>query len=187
MTDAELVKETLRGKTNCFGQLVLRHQRALLGFLFATCRNRHDAEDILQDAFINAFRYLHSYDSHWQFNTWLYTIARRGLGAHLKVSSNISAHAEPGQHQAAPEANQTTGLNKALWQLIRLRLDDEPFNALWFYYVDELSHTEIAHILQRSQGWVKVNLHRSRNILAQLPELRNYFEDPEETAQTRLI
>jgi RNA polymerase sigma-70 factor (ECF subfamily) len=49
----------------------------LLRFLLTRCANYADAEDVLQDSLISAFRYLHSYDPRWRFSTWLYRIAIR--------------------------------------------------------------------------------------------------------------
>ena len=84
MNEQELIKQALSGKTNSFSQLVKLHQARLYQYLLARCQNSYDADDVLQDTFISAFKYLHTYNNQWKFSTWLFTIANRLIGKQSK-------------------------------------------------------------------------------------------------------
>jgi RNA polymerase sigma-70 factor (ECF subfamily) len=77
LTDEQLVEATLEGSDGAFAELVQRYQDRLLRFLLTRSSSRADAEDAIQDTFINAYRYLASFDSRWRFSTWIYRIAIR--------------------------------------------------------------------------------------------------------------
>jgi RNA polymerase sigma-70 factor (ECF subfamily) len=76
-TDEELAAAAKDGSEPAFDELVARYQTRLLRFLLVRCNNRADAEDAIQDTFVNAWKYIHSYDARWRFSTWLYRIALR--------------------------------------------------------------------------------------------------------------
>ena len=54
------------------------------------------AGDLVQDTFVNAYRYLQSYDSRWRFSTWLYRIALRNAARH---SREVILPVDPGSAQ----------------------------------------------------------------------------------------
>jgi len=73
--DAQLITETLAGDTEAFGQLVHKYQSRLFNTLLHVNRNREEAEDVLQEAFVQAFVKLDSFQGNSAFYTWLYRIA----------------------------------------------------------------------------------------------------------------
>ena len=85
LTDEQLVDASLGGADHAFPELVGRYQERLLRFLLTRSVTRADAEDALQDTFINAFRYLASFDSRWRFSTWIYRIALRNAADRKSV------------------------------------------------------------------------------------------------------
>ena len=66
-----------RGCAACFDELVRQFQSPLLHFLIRRLGSRQDAEDVLQETFLAAFRNLDRYQSTWRFSTWVFTIASR--------------------------------------------------------------------------------------------------------------
>jgi RNA polymerase sigma-70 factor, ECF subfamily len=76
MDDPEAVKRCLEGKEDAFRTLVERHQGRALGHAVAIIRNRDDAQDAVQDAFLNAHRALHTFDRERVFYSWFYAILR---------------------------------------------------------------------------------------------------------------
>ena len=64
-TDAELVSQAQSGSASAFERLVERDPERLFRFLLTRCASRADAEDALQDTFVNAFRYLGTYNPRW--------------------------------------------------------------------------------------------------------------------------
>ncbi len=160
MTEQQLIAKAQQGATNCFNQLVASYQARLYSYLLARCQNSHDADDVLQETFISAFKYLNSYDAQWQFSTWLFTIARRILSK-LKKVYHISIDAISG-HQYMTEADPFAVDQNNIWRLIKQDLKPQNYDVLWFFYVEQLSIKEIAHIMNQSDSWVKTNLHRSK-------------------------
>jgi RNA polymerase sigma-70 factor (ECF subfamily) len=83
-SDAELVAAVLAGEREQFQTLVARYERPLLR-LAKSRLGRHDwAEDAVQDAFLWAFKSLHSYDSRFSFRTWLWTILLNQCNRHYQ-------------------------------------------------------------------------------------------------------
>ncbi len=77
VTDEELVARARQGDTHAFGELVLRHQSAVVRTAFVVSRSREEAQDIAQDAFVAAWRRLDGFRGEAQFKTWLLTITWR--------------------------------------------------------------------------------------------------------------
>jgi RNA polymerase sigma-70 factor (ECF subfamily) len=160
MTEQQLIAKAQQGATNCFTQLVASYQARLYSYLLARCQNSHDADDVLQETFISAFKYLKSYDAQWQFSTWLFTIARRILSK-LKKVYHVSIDAIS-SHQYMTEGDPFAVDQNNIWRLIKQDLKPQNYDVLWFFYMEQLSIKEIARIMNQSDSWVKTNLHRSK-------------------------
>jgi RNA polymerase sigma-70 factor (ECF subfamily) len=77
VTDAELVERARAGETAAFGELVCRHQAAVLRAARAVCRSQEEAEDVAQEAFVAAWTKLAGFRGDAQFRTWLLAITWR--------------------------------------------------------------------------------------------------------------
>jgi RNA polymerase sigma-70 factor (ECF subfamily) len=75
LTDAAFVAKARAGDTHAFGVLVERHSRSLFRLAFRMTGNEQDAEDVVQESFLRAFRQLSKFDDRASFGTWLYRIA----------------------------------------------------------------------------------------------------------------
>jgi RNA polymerase sigma-70 factor (ECF subfamily) len=74
-SDSVAVARVLRGEGDAYRMLVERHSRFLFRVAFRITGNVPDAEDVVQEAFLRAFRSLHLYDSRATFSTWVHRIA----------------------------------------------------------------------------------------------------------------
>jgi RNA polymerase sigma-70 factor (ECF subfamily) len=164
-TDADLVAQTIRGSTTSFEQLVQRYQERLFRFLLTRCRSRADAEDAMQDAFVNAYRYLESYDPRWQFSTWLYRIAIRNAAQNAKRQSTVEAEAGEDVPDILQECIQAAE-RENLWLTAKRLLPQEVYAAMWLRYAEDMPVKEIARALGRPQSWTRVALLRARRRLA---------------------
>jgi RNA polymerase sigma-70 factor (ECF subfamily) len=72
--DAMLVRQAAGGDETAFRLLVDRHSRSVFRLAFRITGTREDAEDVVQDTFIRAFRQLDRFESRSNFGTWLYRI-----------------------------------------------------------------------------------------------------------------
>ena len=152
------------GSVTAFTELVASYQARLFRFLLTRCASHADAEDALQDTFINAFRYLDSYDPRWRFSTWLYRIAIRN--ASKQQSRYVTELGELGDEESDPlrkciEASE----RENLWLTARRLLNDDVYMAMWLRYVEDMSVNDVAAVLERSASWTKVNLMRGRQRL----------------------
>lgn len=159
-----LIDAAKAGSRSAFTKIVRRYQERLLRFLLTRCASHADAEDALQDTFVNAYRYLESYDPRWRFSTWIYRIAIRNA-----MRQRIDDGPEPdeiGDSRGDPLARCIEDSErKNLWLSAKRILTDEVFVAMWLRYVEDLSVRDVASALDRSESWAKVNLMRGRQAL----------------------
>jgi RNA polymerase sigma factor (sigma-70 family) len=73
--EAQLVAAAKRGQQAAFGELYARHSKKIYRATLRIMRNHEDAEDALQDSFLNAFVHLREFDGRSSFSTWLTRIA----------------------------------------------------------------------------------------------------------------
>lgn len=152
------------GSDVAFTELVTRYQERLLRFLLTRCASRADAEDALQDTFINAYRYLDSFDRRWQFSTWIYRIGIRnamrqgGLPTSEEVDA-IDPAADPLKDCIVESEREN------LWLTAKRSLSADAFTAMWLRYVEDMSIKDVAKAVDRSASWTKVTLMRARRTL----------------------
>lgn len=174
MDEQKLIHEAKNGVTNSFSQLVINHQARLYQYLLARCHNSYDADDVLQETFISAYKYLHTYKEQWKFSTWLYTIANRLIGKHGKF---YRQYEDLSEINASVELEEFEVDKNNIWVQIKKIVKSDAYDVLWFFYVEDLSIKEIAQILQRSQSWVKISLFRSKKKLAHSDEIKVLSKD----------
>jgi RNA polymerase sigma-70 factor, ECF subfamily len=163
-TDEQLVEAALRGSAAAFRQLVDRYQNRLFRFLLARSASRADAEDALQDTFMNAFRYLPSYRPRWRFSTWLYRIAIRR--AWKQRPADMERFEEGPDESADPLLSCIRDSDlENVWLAAKRLLSPDAQTALWLRYVEDMTVNEVARALERSPAWTKVTLLRARRRL----------------------
>jgi RNA polymerase sigma-70 factor (ECF subfamily) len=74
-TDQAAAEEARKGNQLAFRVLVERHSRAVFRLAFRMTGNEQDAEDMVQETFLRAFKQLHRFDGRASFATWIYRIA----------------------------------------------------------------------------------------------------------------
>ena len=160
-----------RAQAGCaasFEQLVALYTPRLLRFLERRTGSRHDAEDLVQETWARAYRYLYRFEGGRSFAAWLWTIAarldasrRRKKALPLAEWSDDVAAAEPDAAQQLAAAETGPGL----WALAERVLRPAQREALWLFYVEEMSVKEVAKILGQTTISTKVLLHRARRRL----------------------
>jgi RNA polymerase sigma-70 factor (ECF subfamily) len=162
--EQQLIDAAKAGSAEAFADLVRAYRVRLLRFLVTRSSSYADAEDALQDTFIAAYRYLHSYDPRWRFSTWLYRIAIRNAGK--MRTQNIVEFADFADEGADPlQQCISSSESENLWVSARRILNDDVFVATWLRYAEDMSISDISRALDRSDSWTKVNLLRARKAL----------------------
>ena len=182
--DRQLIEDTLSGRTDAFGVLVERHRGALFGLALRIIGNRDEAEDVLQQVLIDAYRHLAEFRHGSQFSTWLYAIALNKARNHLrqrKTRRNVSLDALA----SGPDKDSVFHLPDALPPLEKLverkmdldwiareigNLSPEYQPIFILHYFHNLPLAEVARRVGRPLGTVKVYLHRARKELLALRE-----------------
>src|SRR5437764_15482706 len=107
LTDAAFVAKARSGDADAYRVLVERHSRALFRLAFRMTGNESDAEDVVQESFLRAYRQLGNFDQRASFGTWLYRIASNcslDLGRRRKRRSEHLAPAAPEKDGLSPHA-----------------------------------------------------------------------------------
>ena len=162
--ELKLIAAAKAGSADAFADLVRAYRVRLLRFLLTRSPSYADAEDVLQDTLVAAFRYLHSYDPRWRFSTWLYRIAIRNAarlrGPELVEIGDLRDEENDPLQQCIADSETDN-----LWVNARELLNDEVYAAMWLRYAEDMSVNDIAKALDRSASWTKVNLMRGRRVL----------------------
>lgn len=177
----ELACRTQQGCERSFEELVERYSVRLYQFLLHRTQSVQDAEDLVQETFVKAYRNICRYRNSCKFSTWLFTIAKRlasshfrGLSHSQRIVQNKSESPGPGDLMAEQEERQH------LWAAAR-DLPMGQYQALWLRYAEDMSIKEIAKVLRKSQVGVKVLLYRARIKLGR--RLVNMAAKDEETGK----
>lgn len=144
-----------------FEALFEAHHRALLAYAARRCPSLTDAEDVVADVFLVAWRRLGDVPAGEEALPWLYGVARRTVANQRRSTNrrtNLQARLE--QTVERPVAIATPDAEPALDVLARLSDDDQELLRLVAW--EELSHAEIAQVLDISVNAVAIRLHRAR-------------------------
>jgi RNA polymerase sigma-70 factor, ECF subfamily len=94
-TDAIAVERTLAGDREAFRVLVERHSANIFRLAYRMAGNRHDAEEIVQEAFLRAYQKLDQFAARANFGTWVYRIAANYAIDRLRQRKSEDAQREP--------------------------------------------------------------------------------------------
>jgi RNA polymerase sigma-70 factor (ECF subfamily) len=177
--DAKLVALVLAGDQSAFAELVDRYHGEVYYLALRQLRQREDAEDLAQEAFLRAYRALAQYDPTRPFGAWLYAItARLCIDAHRRRRVRPVSLTRPEEGTAAEEReweipDKTEGPEAQAErrdEAIRLsvlvdRLPPDYRLAILLRHSQDLSYEEIAAATGVPLGTVKARIHRARNKL----------------------
>jgi RNA polymerase sigma-70 factor, ECF subfamily len=170
-SDEELVQQVLDGNSALFELIMRRHNERLYRAARAITRDEREAEDVMQQAYVNAFTNLRQFGGHAQFATWLTRIAinealarMRRLGRYEPLDDNASS-VEPFMRlnpAPDPERQAFTGELRTLLESAIDTLPDGAREVFVLRDVEGLSTAETAASLGVSADVVKTRLSRAR-------------------------
>jgi len=189
--DFELIQAINSGQTDKFHDLVKRYEQKLYNFSLRMCRDHSDAEDMIQETFLNVFRYLKNFRYETKFKNWLYKVAastcikkrRKSKFAPDRELSLDEFHS--GNEAEVPDHVPDWALmplEKLLNHELSSTINQEILSLPKKYRlvivlrdIEGFSTAETAQILSLSPSNVKVRLHRARLYLRD--KLKGYFEN----------
>lgn len=163
------INRILDGETEYFSVFLDRYSRPLYALIVQIVGCPEDAEELLQDVFMKAFRSLNGYKQDCQFSTWIYRIAyntaisatRKRKQEFLYVEentiNNVPDEAVDNVFGSVVNEEQIERLNKAIDLL-----NGEEKALITLFYYEEKSMEEVGEVLKISVSNVKVRLHRIR-------------------------
>ncbi len=172
-SDAELVAATLAGHRRAFGQIVKRYQRLLCSLAYSATGQLTESEDIAQEAFVEAWRRLHTLREPDKLRPWLCGILRfkvsRARRTDRREPSAIAEGEDALEFVAtsdalAPDAAMEKEEQVLLWKALE-RLPDAYREPLILFYREHQSVEHVAASLDLSEDAVKQRLVRGRKIL----------------------
>ena len=115
MTDLDLVRLAQAGDVEAFGELVERNRRAVFRAALACVGSPAEADDVAQDAFITAYKKLHTFRGEAQFRTWLLSITwRKAIDRRKSISRWLRLAVSPGRDDSGEDAfDQMEGIASA--------------------------------------------------------------------------
>jgi len=192
--DFDLIQAINSGQVEKFHDLVTRYEQKLYNFSVRMCRDRSDAEDMVQDTFLNVFRYLKDFRYESKFKNWLYKVAastciKKRRKSKFAPERELSLDEfRPGDEAEAPEQVPQWALlpldkllNRELADTINqgiLSLPKKYRMVILLRDIEGFSTDETAQILDLSPANVKVRLHRARLFLRD--KLKGYFENDQQ-------
>ncbi|HLN19969.1 MAG TPA: RNA polymerase sigma factor [Bacteroidales bacterium] len=168
--DKFYIENVLNGRTNAFSFLVDHHKDRAFNLAFRICGNREEAEEIVQDSFLKAFRSLGSFKMKSSFSTWLYRIVYNTSvstlrSGHKMILSSLeeSTHAlnDFSERSTIDEMADTEHRNKIVNYALQ-KLEEEDRGIIILYYYEEMPVEDISEVTGLSISAIKTRLFRSR-------------------------
>ncbi|HAT73954.1 MAG: RNA polymerase, sigma-24 subunit, ECF subfamily [Candidatus Moranbacteria bacterium GW2011_GWF2_36_839] len=178
LTDSELVEIVRNSDQERYGEIIERYQGKLFAYLFRLIGSRDEAQDILQDVFLKAYRNLQSYDTARKFSSWIYRIAhneavnfikRRALKRFIPWE-DIAATKDKLEMMSFEEGADKAWLRKEIGKEVNVALDKMPFKykqVLVLRYFSDKSYEEISEILGKPMNTVGTLISRAKQKLSE--------------------
>ncbi|MBN1397487.1 MAG: sigma-70 family RNA polymerase sigma factor [Bacteroidetes bacterium] len=175
-TDKEIIKHILDGDVRSFGILVDKHKAKAMTLAMRILKNREDAEEALQDAFVRVYRALSSFEWKSSFSTWLYRIVyntcisaagKREKKGHFSVE--LDDENEYINEIESPDIQPDIDLeSKEISKIIYEEVDKLPDvygSTFTLFTIQDMSYEEIVQVTGLPLGTVKARLFRARLML----------------------
>ncbi len=174
------IKEVLKGDQNAYGEIVELYKDKVYQLCYRMLGNRHEAEDMAQEAFIRAYINISRFNTDLKFSTWLYRIATNlcidrlrkkkpdyYLDAEVTGTDGLTMYSQVATDTDLPEDNLVSMELAETIERAILRLPEKYRTVIVLKYIEELSLKEISEILDIPVGTVKTRIHRGREALRQ--------------------
>ena len=173
--DSELVKQVQSGSKKAFDLLVLKYQHRIIKLVMRYVRDRTDAEDVAQEAFLKAYRALPNFRGDSAFYTWMYRIAINTAKNHLVAAGRrpleVDLENEDGDALDLDELQKDVATPEHLLLTDEIRetvrntvagLPEDLRVAITLREAEGMSYDEIAHAMDCPIGTVRSRIFRAR-------------------------
>ena len=188
LTDEEVVHQVIAGRTALFEVLMRRHNERVYRAARAILRDEAEAEDVMQQAYVNAYANLRQFGGKARFATWLIRIAVNEALARVRRRGRYETFDEDQLNVATPDTKLSSGdperqaASGELRVLLEGAIDDLPDGGREVFVLREvegLSTAETAAVFEVSEDVIKTRLSRARLALRRSLETRIGTTAPE--------
>ncbi|MCY4001020.1 MAG: sigma-70 family RNA polymerase sigma factor [Bacteroidetes bacterium] len=178
LKDQDLVSRALNGDQSGYSLLVKKYQKGLHLHIKRTIGDFSGIEDLVQEAFMKAFKALDSYSTNYAFSTWLYKIAsnhaidykRKKRLATISLDTPISTKDGEIQHEISddtyrPDQSIEGGQRTTIIQDVIDQLPPKYNRVIVMRHQQEKTYEEIAQELDLPLGTVKAHIFRARRLM----------------------
>ena len=195
MDDKHILAQARRGELDAFEELVRRYEKRVYAIALRSAGSPEDAADITQDVFLRAWRSIESFRGDSGFSTWLFRITMNICVDHARhrqtqpqtMALTNDEDEERPIHDTAPTPEEQLD-NSELGRELAAALDEvseEHRRIVLLRDVSGMSYTEIAEILEISEGTVKSRLARARIALRKVLLKRGNILPPASSNQVK--
>lgn len=174
----ETLSREEKKKQDDFHGEMLPHLDALYNFALHLSSDHEDAEDLVQDTMVKAYRFFHSYEKGTNAKAWLFRILKNSfINRYRKVSKQPNKvdydEISPFYESIRSEQSETTDMEELMYRemlgdevTIALQKLPEDFRSVVILCdIDGFTYEEIANMLDVPIGTIRSRLHRGRNLL----------------------
>jgi len=166
--DSEAIRKCLTGDINAFRSLVERYEREALAHARTIVGNAEDSRELVQEAFLDAFRALAKFDCTREFYPWFYVILRNRCYGWLKSRGRSVTLSLESCHNVIVPCETDVGKEDVEEALLRLGAEDREIILL--KYIDGLAYRSVADRLEIPIGTVMSRLYHARRRLRAILE-----------------
>jgi RNA polymerase sigma factor (sigma-70 family) len=180
--DKHYIGRVLKGEANAYAFLVNKYKSMAYSLALKLVKNREDAEEIAQDAFIKAYQSLAQFRGSARFSTWLYRIVYNSAISHMRRNSAelVSIEDSGFTEKESSEVNDAyyrlkEQERKKFLDLVLEKLDPDENFLVTLYYYDEKDLDEIGRITGLTKNNAKVKIFRARQKMMIM--LKKYLDE----------
>jgi RNA polymerase sigma factor (sigma-70 family) len=175
--DQEIIRQVLQGKKQAYAILVERYQNYVFTLVMRYIKNREEAEEVAQDVFVKAYRYLADFRGQSKFSTWLYTIVNTTCISFLrKNKEQVVLIEEEQMHNLTNRLNMSDKPSdyserrseKQMMEQAIKQLPELDGQIITLFYQHEQSLEEIGAVVGLTANNIKIRLFRARQKLKEI-------------------
>ena len=197
-SDVQLIRRILQGDQDAFSPLVKKYQKGVHALVWRKIGDFHIAQEITQDAFLNAYKKLGTLKNHTQFPGWLYVIAANLCSDWLRRNrlpmesldadnANEVDKVSYSRYVAEKQATEADETRREVVKKLLQKLPESERTVMTLHYLGEMTIKAVSEFLGVSPNTVKSRLSRARNRLREeediIRENHGSFQLPDQLAE----
>jgi RNA polymerase sigma-70 factor (ECF subfamily) len=160
-----LLKSAIAGDAHAFNALLEEYYMMIYSTAFKWVGSKHDAEDIAQEVCVKVGRSIGDFRMESKFSSWLYRIVLNTAKDHVRKRRTHSSLEDISDIVVATgDSAETQAYHKQLWQAVH-KLPSKQRDAILLVYSEDLSHAQVAEIMQCKESTVSWYIHEAKKQL----------------------